>query len=560
MFAGLALPCLVMMCCGTSLAATPGSALTNPLLKIVGIVIALALAILVLWITARLHRSTPDPNNTAAALYPFSFVKGQPSSAPVSYLKPVEPLLSYLLPPRLQPGILDSRPDPEAPHRLRSGHGLAMITVAILLVIYAVGFVYSPSYSLSQYSPAAMFYLLFLLIFLTWLFSGIAFFLDAVRVPVLTTMLVASMIAGSIQGTDHQFTVRKPVDPGAGTIPPTPAEVVDAWMKARGKNDPHAPMVIVATAGGGIRASAWTTQVLTGLSNERVEAPGVDFDASLVLVSSVSGGSVGNMYVVGSYDEGGKLQADDGSRISDAASRTSLSSVGWGLLYPDVLRTIPVLGSFVPQDRDRGWALERAWLSNWAQRPPDPQLTMASWIQDVRHGTRPAAIFNTTIAETGQRFLISSTEVPAFHEEDSDITKKHPDRHTLQFATEFPGYDMDVQTAARASATFPWVSPMARPAAEPRADTLPIMHLADGGYYDNSGVMSATQWLVGGRDTIKPRSSIQPRGGRSSDRLGPGSARCRHPSEPFSPFVPVPNKPAPTMNWSWHKNTSVSMA
>jgi hypothetical protein len=206
------------------------------------------------------------------------------------------------------------------------------------------------------------------------------------------------------------------------------------------------------------------------LSKEHVDPPGVDFDASLILVSSVSGGSVGNMYVVGSYDKNGKLQADDGKRISEAASRTSLSSVGWGLLYPDALRTIPVLGLFVPQDRDRGWALERAWLSNWVQRPPEPQLTMVSWIQDAHNGTRPAAIFNTTNAESGQPFLIASTEVPAFREREADITKRHPDRDTLQFATEFPGYDVDVQTAARASATFPWVSPMSRPSAEPRAD------------------------------------------------------------------------------------------
>jgi hypothetical protein len=54
-----------------------------------------------------------------------------------------------------------------------------------------------------------------------------------------------------------------------------------------------------------------------------------------------------------------------------------------------------------------------------------------------------------------------------------------------------------------ASATFPWVSPMSRPTPKINDGTRPLhIHLADGGYYDNSGVMSATQWLVAARRAI----------------------------------------------------------
>jgi hypothetical protein len=52
------------------------------------------------------------------------------------------------------------------------------------------------------------------------------------------------------------------------------------------------------------------------------------------------------------------------------------------------------------------------------------------------------------------------------------------------------GHDLSVFTAARLSAAFPYVSPVAR------ADTDgPAYHVADGGYWDNSGLVAALEWL-----------------------------------------------------------------
>jgi hypothetical protein len=63
----------------------------------------------------------------------------------------------------------------------------------------------------------------------------------------------------------------------------------------------------------------------------------------------------------------------------------------------------------------------------------------------------------------------------------------------------YPGWDLDVATAARLSATFPFVSLAAR-ARAPRAegDRRPPVagtHLVDGGYADNSGVVAALALL-----------------------------------------------------------------
>ncbi len=140
--------------------------------------------------------------------------------------------------------------------------------------------------------------------------------------------------------------------------------------------------------------------MLTGLA-ESCETSGGDnnFSSSLILVSSVSGGSVGNMYVVGSYDSDGRLRKDLMQVIRDDAARTSLSAVGWGILYPDFVRTVPLVGSFLAahgfgEDVDRGWALEIQWFDHWDGRLWKTPPTISEWSKEVAVGKRPAAIFN----------------------------------------------------------------------------------------------------------------------------------------------------------------------
>jgi hypothetical protein len=360
-----------------------------------------------------------------------------------------------------------------------------------------------------------MFYLLYLLTILTLLFSGVAFAFDKVRLPVLTSAIVFSFLAG-IESTDHHFDVKKT----SVHEPLSAAETVRAWEGVRGHNDPKKPIVVVATAGGGIRAASWTTQVLTGLA-ESCQASGGEnnFSSSLLLVSSVSGGSVGNMYVVGSYDSDGSLRKDLMQVIRDDAARTSLSAVGWGILYPDFVRTVPLVGSFLAahgfgEDVDRGWALETQWLDHWDGRLWKTPPTISEWSKDVANGKRPAAIFNATAAESGQRFVIASTSI------------RHDDQSTIQFATAFPQYDVGVSTAARLSATFPWVSPMAR-AAEGKV-TFGV-HVADGGYYDNSGILSASQWLIEAALAIKQHPVL------------------------FIVIDSTPAAPAEGKSWSWQR-------
>jgi hypothetical protein len=210
------------------------------------------------------------------------------------------------------------------------------------------------------------------------------------------------------------------------------------------------------------------------------------------------------MYVLGSYNgsDGSFLGKDDLKKVRDYAAATDLSAVGWGVLYPDFLRTVPGLGSLTGRifghNVDRGWALENQWIKNWKSHLWSKPPKMSDWTEDTRKGTRPAVIFNVTASETGQRMVVASSDLP------DGPDKLQFASSALQFAKAYPGLDIPVSTAARLSASFPWVSPM--PRSGRKGDD--FLHFADGGYFDNSGLLSASDWLLAIKDGIKDREVL----------------------------------------------------
>ncbi|MGA9720290.1 MAG: hypothetical protein WBQ79_18575 [Acidobacteriaceae bacterium] len=505
LFSLLALPVIVMACCGTEIPWWE---------KGIGVVAAQVLSLTVLWLIAKLHfYIEPMPGYTARMIFPdfpFLTTERRPHWSTGGW---VHRLFVTMLPERLSLGVLRSEQEVRLEGggtvgSLLSGHQLALAALCVQILTYVViGIVSAPVtvdhapaaplfrllMPLNEHQPAALFYLLFLLGLFTWFGSGAAFVLDVVRVPVITSSLAVSLLFGLL-GTDHIFKVNG----GDGhAAPRSPGEVIRAWEQKRG--DATAPIVIVATSGGGIRAAAWTAEVLTGLTKECEVRPDESrFASSLVLVSAVSGGSEGAMYFAGSYDKDGRLPLATVANIRQAAYHSSLSSVGWGLLYPDLVRAVPGFGSVASplfgNSVDRGWALEQDWLRHWTGRLWSTQPTLGEWSDDVEKGTRPAVIFNATAAESGQRFLMSSTTLPP------DPRFERGYLPSIQFWNAFQGLDLRVATAARLSASFAWVSPM------PRASTGENrfrVHVGDGGYYDNSGVVSAMEWLLAAGDAVK---------------------------------------------------------
>ena len=380
---------------------------------------------------------------------------------PVFYLSKIDRWLPNLV------GIKDY--DSDGRPFLLPGHGLASLMAGFYFFLYLV-FAVGGWATLERIItfPVVMPTLssvVMLLILLCWILSGLAFMLDRFRIPLLVMLSGLWIFAAQYPESDHYYSVFKE-SPAAEPL--SPALVLRAETKTP---------IIVATAGGGIQAAAWTARVLTGLAERAQQAGKIDsFARSIRLISSVSGGSVGALYFLAAYNSG-TLTSDSKllqQQVLDRSWTSSLDPIAWGLIYPDMTRS--VLPFRFLSKYDRGWAAEQAWT-----RHGEISAGLKQWREDARHGRRPAVVFNSTIAETGERLMLSSYD-PA-----------KPARGRRTFRELYPTYDLSPVTAARLSATFPYVSPAARIREwVPKSHRF---HVVDGGYYDNYGISSIAEAL-----------------------------------------------------------------
>lgn len=310
-----------------------------------------------------------------------------------------------------------------------------------------------------------------LILLACWILSGLAFWMDARRIPLLIPLgLLLGLCAYFFPRSDHVFPVREGSVNG-----PTPREIL--------ANEES--IIVVAASGGGIQAAAWTATITEELTKA---IPG--FAQHVRLLSGVSGGSVGLMYFASAYDNGDIDPKDLEQRVPGGenplfrlASAPSLDYAAWGFAFPDFFRSwLPVL---FPQHIDRRWALVRAW-TRYRGMESLGHVYLSDWARDTGQGIRPAVSFNATIAETGARYLFSTfrLEKPLFGRKE---------------ISSYPGNrDLKVANAVSLSAAFPYVSPASRPELDGCPGGGPCGHVVDGGYYDNYGIATAVDFLTEG--------------------------------------------------------------
>lgn len=340
------------------------------------------------------------------------------------------------------------------------GHRLAASLMVLSMALYMfIGRQMDPG----GFPVPTLAYALLLLIIVCWALGALAFMLDRYRLPVALPLALLIAATGFRGGSDHYFQLKpswasEPISPGAALAAHPPG------------TSPRRSAIVVASNGGGIQAAAWTARVLAGLAEVcRAEiGERCAYAESIRLISSVSGGTIGAMYVTHAYQNGALTPAALEQAL-ERAQRSSLAHVGWGLLYRDLFR--PLYPHF--EYEDRGSALELAW-----QRDLPLDEPLESWRDDVRNGLRPATIFNATISDSGERLLIGTANPP-----------EAPGRRNFEQVFEWG--DVAIVTAARLSAAFPYVSPAARADNSEESS----IHFVDGGYYDTYGVSSLIDWL-----------------------------------------------------------------
>lgn len=170
---------------------------------------------------------------------------------------------------------------------------------------------------------------------------------------------------------------------------------------------------------------------------------------------------------------------------------------------------------------DRGYALEKNWqktLTVGGKKPP----TLDDRREQILAGKIPISVYNTTLVENGRPFFVSPMKFVEGKMSDyvSKLLTKDTDT-ALDFKTLYhncgtngdQACNLALTTAARLSASFPYVTPMARNDRENiiknkegqnikikdkngnDTDFLQNYHIADGEYYDNSGTFTAMNWL-----------------------------------------------------------------
>jgi hypothetical protein len=261
------------------------------------------------------------------------------------------------------------------------------------------------------------------------------------------------------------------------------------WFEDLARDEPGndtIPVFVVAAEGGGLRAAYWTATVLAALEDETAERP-TPFSRHLFAISGVSGGSVGAALFdaavaarVGSQTPGTGALLDE---MDLMLGQDFLSDTLGAALFPDLLqRFIPF-----PVLNDRAIALDRAFDRAWdSLHPSDPDRLRHPfhdlWLTNPHHV--PLLFFNSTVVETGQRAINSplATTTPLV---DPNFADMLPVGRLI-------GTELPLSTAALVSARFTYVSPAALIDTH-RSDAPAWIRLVDGGYFDNSGAVTAQE-------------------------------------------------------------------
>jgi hypothetical protein len=294
--------------------------------------------------------------------------------------------------------------------------------------------------------------------------------------PVLTALL---MLAVLFSATNDNHAVRSLGNDAAADL--SLDQAFDAYHKSISRAPSPVPVILVATAGGGLRASYWTAVVLSEL--EQVIP---DFHRHVFAISGVSGGSVGAVFYNAALAAGvdsEQLQR----RLLQAIGRDYLAPTVAGMLYGDLMqRMLPI--AMLP---DRAAALEKAWEQGFTAAFPSASCGLrrefrSFWNDDAcgvdlnadplrgPDDWLPLLLINGTYEETGRRIITAPVGIdPAVFLDADDFYSRNAWRA------------IPASTAAHNGARFTYVSP-----AGTFTDNAPVPnkgHVIDGGYFENYG-------------------------------------------------------------------------
>ncbi|HRC84088.1 MAG TPA: patatin-like phospholipase family protein [Thermoanaerobaculia bacterium] len=369
-------------------------------------------------------------------------------------------------------------------HFLGTVHFLLLVVAIVLCGVY-----FDPPYHEHWPGvPTAAAFLWMLITLWIWVLQALDYHLSRFRLSPILLLLLWTSLVYSTGRADHFY-------PLASVHPASASDQRLSPELAATAGGPRENLIVVTSSGGGILAGAWTTHALAELARERPQLPG-----EIRLLSTVSGGSTGaafSLAALAELDGQGATSPERRQKQLELASKWSrqsaLGSISYGFVMLDFWRFF--VGNLF-SERDRGSLEDGAWQSfangrDWTFESLEPM---------IRDGRLPAFIFNSTEMETGQRMMLTPLEFPGPSEAGYRARGATLSEMLFRQEPQAPRANLSLWTAARLSATFPFVSPAARaPRVVVAGDGRRIepvgYHLLDGGYFDNDGIASALDWL-----------------------------------------------------------------
>jgi hypothetical protein len=263
------------------------------------------------------------------------------------------------------------------------------------------------------------------------------------------------------------------------------------------------PMLVVATAGGGIRAAYWTATILEKLEQDLGKDAFAQFSQDkvppdgllrhlLFAISGVSGGSVGAAaYAAAVHDhEVNGAAIEPTNYLKQDFLAPGLASM---IFIDGVATVLPDFGQI-----DRGEALELGF--EYASRTEGDKDGLVSHnflsffpaidAAGKPDSWRPVLLFNATHQETGRRIITSHVKI------ERDVFLDSYD------ALQVLDSDVRLSTAAHNSARFTYVSPAGN-----LFSTKKMMnrgYIIDGGYFENFGAQTTLELARKAIDAIDP--------------------------------------------------------
>ncbi len=283
---------------------------------------------------------------------------------------------------------------------------------------------------------------------------------------------------------------------------------------------PNGPAVVVAASGGGSRAALFSALVFESL--RRTEIEGASLADRILLISSVSGGSLASSYFATQTDlrkrtgSGGPYswqhsRAEDQhkrvrqeapalvARAADASLSNAFQELAdspaplpdWVLQsrFVDEMNTdfiAPILVGILDPRQRRGQSLSRFWEREF-------EWSEFSTSSDIRLGPDlpppPLLILNATAVEFGTRLAIGFPPLPPGLLASRNAHLDKSERPTS--LSDHGAYEISLADAVRLSASFPWSVPVGRLTLES------ARHILDGGVLDVTGLDTLTGVLAG---------------------------------------------------------------